>query len=69
MGSRTNWPLKLRILEQFGQQEEFAFAVGTSGSWVSRVIHGYRRLGDEEKKLWARLLKSKVSDLFPKEEG
>ncbi len=60
-----NVALKSRIIELYESQVKFSFKIGTSELNVSRVICGRFDLPEAEKKRWARMLKSKVEDIFP----
>jgi plasmid maintenance system antidote protein VapI len=52
-----NRKLKLRIVEQFGSQADFAQKAEVDESTVSRIIRGRRKLSADEKSRWAQLLK------------
>lgn len=56
--------LKLRIIERFGTQADFAQAVGAHESLVSRIICGRRVLNEKDQKKWASILKCKPEELF-----
>ena len=59
-----NRKLKGRIVERFGTQFEFSKAVDEHESNISRVIRGRRELAEEDKKIWADVLGSDLTDLF-----
>jgi len=61
---RTNFRLKVKILEVYGNQADFAQAVGVSEALVSRIVRGRRFLDEADKKAWARKLKCKRADVF-----
>lgn len=62
---KMNRELKGQIVKIFGSQGDFACAVKKSEPLVSQIIHGRRRLPDEEKKVWAQLLgAATVEELF-----
>jgi len=48
--------LRLRIVEQFDNQANFACALGVCESVVSRVVQGRKVLSVEDQNTWARLL-------------
>ena len=56
--------LKAKIIEHFGTQADFAQALKTDESTVSRVVRGRRCLSVENQKIWARKLRSSAKDLF-----
>ena len=58
--------LKLKILERFGSQCNFARAVGVGESVISRTIRGRRPLSDTERKLWAKKLGCRPQEIFEK---
>ena len=62
-----NIKLKLRILERFGCQADFAQTVGARESFVSRVVRGRREPGPEVKEAWAKALGCSIAEIF--EEG
>ena len=55
---------KLRIIERFDSQENFAHALGVHPSLVSKVINNRYPVKEEEKAVWARLLKCEPGELF-----
>ena len=59
-----NLKLKIKIIERFGTQADFAQAVNENESLISRVIRGRRSLADERKKRWAGALGCDVKGLF-----
>lgn len=64
MNERTNRRLKSQIVLQFGTQDEFAYKLGVSSSYVSLIVRGFRPLSDSAKEQWAELLGCEVSDVF-----
>jgi len=59
-----NKALKIRIIEIFGTQSDFAQALGMDESLVSRVIRGRRQLDLVSQRKWAKLLKCKTENIF-----
>ena len=59
-----NRKLKLKIIEEFNTQADFAQSIGEDESKVSRVIRGRRCLPLNEQQKWAKALKCKAPDLF-----
>ena len=43
--------LKMKILEQYGSQRNFAQALRKSDDWLSRIVIGIRNPSEDEKKL------------------
>jgi transcriptional regulator with XRE-family HTH domain len=64
-----NKPLKVRIIEVFGTQADFAQALGIDESYVSRVIRGRRGLDTANQNRWAKLLKCKSKNIFGKQKN
>ena len=60
----VNRKLKGKIVEHFGTQSDFSSAIGQDETLVSRVIRGRRQLSIEEQRKWARVLKTKVVEIF-----
>lgn len=56
--------LRLAILEIFDSQANFAQALGTHQSKISEVIRGRRRLGEDEQRRWAEILRREPQELF-----
>jgi plasmid maintenance system antidote protein VapI len=56
--------LKAKIIEKFGTQADFAQAVNTDESIVSRVVRGRRSLHPETQRLWAKKIGCKPNTLF-----
>jgi transcriptional regulator with XRE-family HTH domain len=62
-----NLNLKIKIIETFKSQAEFANLVNVDESLVSRIIRGRRRLDQEKQLIWAKALGCKTKDIFPDE--
>jgi len=59
-----NKSLKLKIIEKFDTQADFAQVVNEDESIISRVIRGRRELNPEKQRAWARALKCKPEEIF-----
>ena len=59
-----NTKLKAKIIENYGHQWRFAAAADVPESLVSKILNGRRELSAENKRIWAKALKCKVSDIF-----
>jgi hypothetical protein len=59
-----NRRLKGKIVEKFGTQVDFADAIKTDETLVSRIVRGRRALNPEARKAWAKALGCKPKDLF-----
>ena len=59
-----NLSLKFKILEKFSSQADFAQAVNTDESTVSRIIRGRRTLNPEMQLIWAKALGCNPKDIF-----
>jgi transcriptional regulator with XRE-family HTH domain len=59
-----NKALKLKIIEIFGTQADFAQALGVDESYISRVIRGRRMLDSTNQNRWSKLLKCKSETIF-----
>jgi transcriptional regulator with XRE-family HTH domain len=62
-----NLNLKIRIIEVFGSQANFAQQMGLQESLVSRVVRGRRVLSKEDQANWAKTLRLRVENLFGKD--
>ena len=62
-----NYNLRVEIFKKFRTQCDFADAAGEHDTFVSMVINGRRQLDAERQKKWAKVLKCKVSEIFPKQ--
>ena len=60
-----NMPLKIRIIERYQTQADFAQEIGIDDSLVSKVVRGRRSLSEEDQIKWANALGHKVEDIFP----
>jgi hypothetical protein len=60
----VNIKLKGKIIENYGHQWKFAAKVDMAESVVSKIINRRRELSVEDKRIWAKALKCKVSDIF-----
>ena len=59
-----NYRLRVKIIERFHTQADFALELGENESLISRVIRGRRDIPDEKKRIWAKALKTEVQDVF-----
>ncbi len=59
-----NKVLKGKIVEMYGTQADFAFAIGEDETVISRVIRGRRVLDSKKKAKWAKTLKCKPGAIF-----
>ena len=59
-----NWVLKTRIIERFGTQADFAYAIRGAEAVVSKVVRGRRTLSAEERQRWAEVLEVDCKELF-----
>jgi hypothetical protein len=55
---------KLRILERFDSQENFANALGYHQTKLSKQLRGKYPVRPDEQTLWAKLLKCEPQELF-----
>jgi ribosome-binding protein aMBF1 (putative translation factor) len=65
MEDSMNKRLKLKIIEMFGSQADFAQAIKEDESVVSRIIRGRRKLDDQQKRKWAAALDCNPDQIFP----
>jgi len=56
-----NLKLKIRILEKFDTQSDFAVAAGCDDTMVSKVVNGRRQLSEQQKEVWAGLLNCSIN--------
>lgn len=63
MNGRVNRTLRLRILEKFDRQADFADELGINESVVSAVLRGRRTLSPEAQDLWAAILNTTPEEL------
>ena len=59
-----NTKLKAKIIENCGHQWKFAAKMDVPESVVSKILNGRRELSVKDKRIWAKALKCKVSDIF-----
>jgi plasmid maintenance system antidote protein VapI len=59
--------LKAKIVERYGTQADFAEAIDTDETIISRIIRGRRTLGPEMQINWAKALGCNPKDIFPDE--
>jgi hypothetical protein len=59
-----NRKLKIKIIEHYGTQADFAEVVGKDEAVVSKVIRGRRQLDPAEKQRWAAILRCEPEQLF-----
>ncbi len=62
-----NRVLKAKIVERFGTQADFAEAIDTDETIISRIIRGRRQLDSEKRFIWAKALGCKPEDIFEDE--
>lgn len=56
--------LKIKIIEAFRTQADFALSVSEHESFVSRVLRGRQHLSEEKKERWSKALGCKTDKLF-----
>ena len=56
-----NLKLKIRILEKYGSQVDFAQTLGICESGVSKIVNGRRQLSEQQKEVWAGLLNCSIN--------
>jgi plasmid maintenance system antidote protein VapI len=59
--------LKAKIFEKYGTQADFAGAIDTDETVVSRIIQGRRQLDSERQIIWAKALGCNPKDIFSDE--
>ena len=62
-----NWDLKMKIIERFKSQADFAKVIDTDETIVSRVVRKRRKLKPAIQRLWADALQCKPEDIFADE--
>jgi plasmid maintenance system antidote protein VapI len=67
MEVNMNLRLKARIVEVYGTQCDFAQAIDTDETVISRIIRGRRKLDLENQFIWAKALDCKPKDIFADE--
>ena len=60
---QMNYSLLKRIRDKFDPQMAFAFAIGETDTFVSRVVRGWKPIPPDRKEKWAEALGCKVKDL------
>jgi hypothetical protein len=60
-----NRKLKAKMIEYYGGQWKFAQKINVHESYVSGVVRGTKKLSDDGRKKWAKLLHSDLKELFP----
>ena len=60
--------LKAKIVEGFGTQADFAQAIGTQESMVSRVVQGRRSLKPVDVERWSKALRCSP-EIIQRQEG
>ena len=59
-----NFILKIKILQLYGTQADFAQQIGSDDSFVSKVIRERRKLDPINQEKWAAALGCEPSELF-----
>jgi plasmid maintenance system antidote protein VapI len=59
--------LKAKIVERYGTQADFAEAIDTDETIISRIIRGRRQLDPDKQSIWAKALGCKTKDIFKDE--
>ena len=59
--------LKAKIVERYGTQADFAEAIDTDETIISRIIRGRRQLNSEKQLIWAKALGCQPEDMFDDE--
>ncbi len=62
--AKLNLKLKLKIIEKFKTQADFAEKLGIRDEILSRIVRGRRPLTDNEIKEWSQLLDVDVNSLI-----
>jgi transcriptional regulator with XRE-family HTH domain len=62
-----NLALKIKILQIYGTQSDFAQQIGSDDSFVSRIIRERRKLDPIKQEKWAEALGCEPSELFQAE--
>jgi len=57
--------LKAKIVERYGTQADFAEAIDTDETIISRIIRGRRTLDPKMQIIWAKALGCNPKDIFP----
>ena len=64
-----NLILKLKIMQVYRTQADFAQHVGTDDTLVSRIVRGRRKLDANNQQKWAAALGCEPSELFQVDSG
>lgn len=59
-----NRKLRIKIVEKFNTQADFAQAVGKDEALISRIVRGRRKLTNENKIEWAKKLDCRPEEIF-----
>jgi hypothetical protein len=62
-----NIRLKAAIIVKYGTQADFADAIDTDETIISRIIRGRRQLDSDKQSIWAKALGCKPEDIFANE--
>jgi transcriptional regulator with XRE-family HTH domain len=62
-----NKKLKAAIIMKYGSQADFAEAIDTDETIISRIIRGRRQLDSVKQLIWAKALGCKPKDIFDDE--
>lgn len=65
---KINMALKLRIIEQYENQGNFARRAGVSEGYLSRVVNGKVTLRIPMKERWAKLLQTSTEAIWAEKE-
>jgi plasmid maintenance system antidote protein VapI len=67
---KKNLPLKFECFKTYGSQDKAAEAIGIHRSVLSRIICGWDRVSDENRKRFEKALgKKKVAEIFDEAES
>jgi transcriptional regulator with XRE-family HTH domain len=64
---RMNKKLKAAIIMKYGSQADFAEAIDTDETIISRIIRGRRQLDSDKQSIWAKALECRLEDIFANE--
>ena len=64
---RMNKKLKAAIIMRYGSQADFAVAIDTDETIISRIIRGRRQLDSKTQLIWAKALGCRPEDIFANE--
>jgi hypothetical protein len=57
--------LKIKIIEKFDNQTNFARVCGKTENWISRIIQNRQTPTDVERSLMVKVLKCDPQEIFP----